>query len=160
MFDTETVSSIFYIMSNIHVIGEERPGATFREKSLWITVVSTLAIYGYYFWKALTIGERDPGAVGVLFGETVVLLILVAIAGHVVLAIRSRPEALDERDRRIALVATRNGYYVLISGASCALGVVAMGVGGFWSAHALLAAIMLAELVKSASQLVSYRRGA
>jgi hypothetical protein len=139
---------------------EQDIGLSFQEKSIWMTLVANVAVYAFYFWRVLAIGEGDPARVGALFGEVVVLLIVVMVAGHVVLAIAHRPERKDERDRRVATLAARNAYYVLASGGFCALGVAALSVGTFWYAQALLLALVLAEITKSASQLVYYRRGA
>jgi uncharacterized membrane protein len=155
MFDTKVVSTYIDIMSN-----ETDIGLSFQEKSIWLTLAANAAVYAFYFWRALAIGDGDPARVGALFGEVVVLLIAIMAVGHAVLAIRHRPERKDERDQRVATKAARNAYYVLASGGFCALGVAALSVGTFWYAHALLAALVLAEITKGASQLVYYRRGA
>ncbi|HEY1817639.1 MAG TPA: hypothetical protein VGG74_35105 [Kofleriaceae bacterium] len=134
-------------------------GFSFREKSLVVTVVANVAVYAYYFWRAFSIGEDNPELVAALFMRTVVLLVLVMVASHSVLAVVHRPERVDERDRVIAMRGTHIGYYVLASGAFCALVVAATG-RTFWTAHAILAALVLAEIAKDASRLVYYRRGA
>jgi hypothetical protein len=138
---------------------DDEPGASFHEKSLWITLGAIVLVYAFYFWRALAIGDSDPGRVGALFGEVVVVLIAIMSVSHAVLAIRHRPEPTDERDRRVATLAARNAYYVLTSSGFCALGVAALSVGTFWYAHALLLALVLGEITKTASQLVYYRRG-
>jgi hypothetical protein len=146
-------------MSMKPVIEESPPGLSFREKSLWISLLSTVAVYVYYFWRALAVGDRDPARAGMLFAMVVVLLIAVQVVGHVALAVHRRPEREDERDRRIATLAARNGYYVLMTGVWFGLGVAALSLGTFWYAHALLLAVVVAEVVKSGSQLVYHRRG-
>ncbi|HTJ45223.1 MAG TPA: hypothetical protein VL463_24120 [Kofleriaceae bacterium] len=138
-------------MSSEHDVG-------FQEKSLWITLFANVLVYAYYFWRVLAIG-RDPARVGVLFGQTVIALIVIMAAGHIVLAVRQKPERKDERDRTIAMRASRNAFYVLSTGAWAALGVAAMSFEPFWIAHAILGAIVLAEVTRTGSQLVYYRRG-
>lgn len=138
---------------------EDTPGSSFQEKSLWVSTVANLAIYAVYFARAIAIGDRDPARVGALFGEAVVLLVVVMVVSHAVLAIHRRPERRDERDRRIAVLAARNAYYVLATGAWAALCVIAMSLGAFWAAHAVLLALVVAEVTKGVSQLVYYRRG-
>jgi len=147
-------------MSNKPDISAEPPvGLTFREKSLWVTLVSTLAIYAYYFVRVLQIGEGDPAHVGAVFVATVIIMVVTQAVVHAALAIHKRPERTDERDVRIALVSTRNAYYVLAAGVWCALSICAMPVSAFWVAHAGLLALVVAEVVRCATQLVLYRRG-
>ncbi|HEX4422475.1 MAG TPA: hypothetical protein VH165_31390 [Kofleriaceae bacterium] len=148
-------------MSNKPVIADEpTPGLSFKEKSLWVTAASILAIYGYYFWRAVELGDGHPGELGVLFAGVVIVMIIVQAVVHAALAIHQRPERTDERDRQVAQKAARNAYYVLVSGVWGALGVAALSLGTFWCAHAALLAIVIAELVHCGSQLVYYRRGA
>jgi hypothetical protein len=139
-------------------IAEPGPPLSFQEKSLWVTLLSTLVIYGGYFLRALTAGG-DREQVGTLFVTVVGLLVFVQLAAHVVLAAHKRPEGKDERDRQIGLVAQRNAYYVLMTGIWLGLGVASMSLGRFWYAHALLFAVVIAEVTRCGSQLVYYRRG-
>jgi len=148
-------------MSNKPDTGDEPPpGLSFREKSLWVTLVSTIAIYAYYFVRVLQIGEGDPGRVAGLFIGVVIVMVTSQIIIHAAMAIHRRPEKPDERDTRIALVSTRNSYYVLMSGVWVALTVCAMPpIGRFWVAHAGLLAVVIAEITRCATQLVLHRRG-
>src|SRR5262245_44983150 len=159
ILDTVDVSSYLYIMSKNTVTSDEPVGLSFQEKSLWVTLVSTLVVYAYYFWRALSIGDGDSGRVGALFVTVVIALIVVQVAAHVAIAVHARPEGKDERDRRVELLGVRNSYYVLVAGAWFALGVASMSLGTFWFAHAMLLALVVAEVVKAGSQLVYYRRG-
>jgi hypothetical protein len=146
-------------MSSKLDIGEEPAGLSFQEKSLWVTMITTAVVYAYYFVRVLQIGNGEPARLGALFALTVIVMIVVQIAAHVVLAVRRKPEPTDERDRIIALVATRNSYYVLTVGIWCALGVGALSLGAFWLANATLLAFVIAELVGCGTQLVHYHRG-
>lgn len=146
-------------MTNNADTGEGRPGLTFREKSLWISLLVTIALFSYYFWRAFSIGSAGPGRVGLLFVEVVILAIIIQIVCHIAVAIYKRPERADERDRRIAQAATRNSYYVLAASAWCVLGVAVMSFGTYWIANALLLAVVVADLTRLGSELVYYRRG-
>ena len=146
-------------MTNKADTSEGRPGLTFHEKSLWISLLATIVLFSYYFWRAFSIGSAGAGHVGVLFVEVVILAIVIQIVCHIAVAIYKRPERTDERDRRIALAATRNSYYVLAVGAWCVLGVAVMSFGTYWIANALLLALVVADLSRLGSELAYYRRG-
>jgi hypothetical protein len=146
-------------MSNIPDTTEARPNLTFREKTLWLILVTTAVVYAVYFWRAVSIGAANPGRVGGLFVEAVILVIVLQIAGSIVIAIRARPQRADERDRQTAVAATRNAYLVLFVGTWFALGVAALTLGAFWIVHVLLLAVVLAELTRWASELYYYRSG-
>jgi hypothetical protein len=146
-------------MSNKLDIADE-PGMTFREKSLWTTLVSLAVLYAYYFWQVLRIGDGDPARLGGLFLQVVIAMIAVQIVVTAALAIHRRPEKADERDRQIAMRSTRYAYYVLMSGVWGAIGIGAMSAGTFWVVHAALFSIVVAEITRCAAHLVRYRRGA
>jgi hypothetical protein len=131
---------------------------TFREKSLWVSLLATLAIYAHYFIRVLQIGDGDPGRVTGLFVGTVIVMIVVQVVVNAALAIHRKPERPDERDRELSLVASRIAYYVLMTGAWGALTVGALHLGTFWVIHAGLAAIVLGELARCGVQVYLYRR--
>jgi hypothetical protein len=161
MLDIETVSSKIDTMSNDAFTEEAGAKLTSEERRLWLSFVSTVVIFGYYLVRALTIGEGHPGELLGLFISVVVLQVAVAIVGEVVMVLRGRelPQRRDERDRKIALRAARNAYYVLIGGVWCALAAALLPVGAFWYGHVLLVGFVVAELARFGSQLVYYRRG-
>lgn len=148
-------------MSNNAFTEEGSAKLTTEERRLWLSLVSTAVIFGYYLVRALSIGEGRGGEVLTLFISVVILQAVVAGVGEVVLVLRARerPERLDERDHKIALRAARNAYYVLVVGVWCALTTALLPVGAFWYAHVLLAGFLVAELARFGSQLVYYRRG-
>jgi hypothetical protein len=146
-------------MENIPDVGQARLPLTYREKSLWILLVSTSAIYAWYFVRAIAIGAGRPWQVGSLFVEAVILLIVLQIIGSIVLLARSRPERKDERDRRILELSMRNSYIFLVLGAWLALGTAAFSLGAFWTVHAMLFVLVVTDLVLWASQLFYYRHG-
>lgn len=147
-------------MSNKPVMAEEsEAGLTFKEKSLWVTLVSTVVIFGYYFVRARQLDDV-PGVAGVLFAGLVIVFAVLHAVVHAALALHKQPERTDERDRWVSAKASRISYIVLMTGVWGALGVAAMQLGTYWVAHAALLAIMLGEVSNCAAQLVYYRRGA
>ena len=136
-------------------------GLSFQEKSLWLMFVSLVGAFGFYFATVLPARATDilPHQV-VLFALTVVLLVIVQIAGHIVIAVVDRRSDTDERDRLIALKGTRNGSFVLATGVFLALCAAVFTEGKFVFAHVLLGFWVLAQLVEIGSQLYLYRRGA
>ncbi len=144
---------------------------SFREKSLWVMLVSLIGAFGMYFTGAVnwyrTSAGSTPGApvdvmpsqVG-LFVVAVVVIVVAAIIGHALVAIADRRTGTDERDAVIALKGTRNGACVLASGVFLALCGALVTDGNFVVTHVLLASWVLAQLVEIASQLVLQRRGA
>jgi len=130
---------------------------TFREKSLWVSLLATLAIYAHYFIRVLQLGEGEPGRVAGLFIGTVIAMIVVQVVVTAALALHKKPERADERDRQFSLVASRISYYVLMAGVWGALTVGALQLGAFWVIHAGLAAIVLGEVTRCGVQVYLYR---
>jgi len=93
------------------------------------------------------------------------VFVVLAVVAHILiaaLAARSDGEvadAADERDHLIDLRGERRGGFVLHVGVLAALGLALKGGEPFWIAHALLAGLVLAEMVKATSKLIDYRRG-
>ena len=152
-----------------------------REKVLWINLLVTLLLAGWYLVSRLIDQPFEGGAIWSYLKVCmwVVVLEVIVIA---VLAGKSRSEKPDERDRGIALRGYRWGYFILAIGMGVALWQTAVGVLGDWLAgpiptespvialvnfqgspvviiHLMLGTLILAEIVKSAVQLVLYRRG-
>jgi len=88
-------------------------------------------------------------------------LILLTIVVHAAIAIAAPGEAgvTDERDRLIALRGEGLGGLVLAAGVFGGLVLAMFGGQPFWIAHALLGALVLAEMTAAATKLVLYRRG-
>jgi hypothetical protein len=85
--------------------------------------------------------------------------IVAQIAAHIFFALQARPEGADERDRGVDRLAQRNAYFVLFGSVWAVLGMALAAMAPLTLAYALVGAIVLAELVRFASQLVYYRRG-
>jgi uncharacterized BrkB/YihY/UPF0761 family membrane protein len=138
---------------------------TFKEKSLWITLVGLVVAFGGYFYSAYstilpTTAAKDllPHQAGLFIGATV-LLVLILVAGHIVIALLDRRTEPDERDRLIELRAGQYSSFVLATGVFFALCTALMTEGNAIMAHVLLGSWVIAQGVEITSQLVLYRRG-
>jgi hypothetical protein len=159
------VSSILDILSNKADISITRGGAmhaSFEEKSVWIQLVSTVAVLGAYFVVAalmLSKGVTTVIAFVPLFIVSVALLVVVLTVGHVVVAITARPDGRDERDRIIEWRAESNSSWILGVGVLAALTGLVVSLDNVWIAHMLLLSMLLSEVARFIFQLVYYRRG-
>ena len=94
-----------------------------------------------------------------LFVGTVVLMVALLVAGHVVAAIASRREDRDERDRLIGWRAESNSSWVLAVGVFAAITAMLFSINNVWIAHLLLLSMFLSQVLDYTLQLVYYRRG-
>jgi hypothetical protein len=136
---------------------------SYREKTTAVILIGYLAAYTWYFARLVEAARSGPIAeidyqgllivmVGVLVAATVVAQILIAIAAP------SEAEQVDERDRMIALRGDRIAGWVVTIGALGGLGLSMIDADSFWIAHALLAGLVLAEILKAIAMLMNYRR--
>ena len=136
---------------------------SFREKSAWISMLSMLAISGFYFWSVIHAGPQ-PG--GFHFGGllvTIVALVVVQTVLTVAVAISTPKEAKaprDEREKLIDLRAMRVAYSGLATGIAFACFFGAFDPPILFNTNALLFILVTAEILRSACQIVQYRRGA
>jgi len=136
---------------------------SFREKSAWISALSMSVIYGSYFWSVKHAGPRTGGF---RFGgllETIIALVFVQVVLTVAVAIFSPKEAQaprDERDKLIELRAMRFAYAGLATGIAFACFFGAFNPPILFGTNALLFILVTAEIMRSACQIVQYRRGA
>jgi hypothetical protein len=139
---------------------------SFREKSAWISFFCLLLFGASWLTHVLGIeffhtGNDNPMRwfFGMLAG-----LISLEIALHVAIAIQSPREARtpkDERERLIDLKASRVAFYVLLVGAFASVGTLHVpGSSRFMVAQCVMGAIILAALVRFATQIGLYRRDA
>jgi len=134
----------------------------YREKSAWITVISLVAIYGYYLLVALS--ERAKGAdlVWKLAGA-VVLVIVVQIVLTILATIFSPRDARvpeDEREKLFVLKGMRNAHFVLAFAVVAAIAAALLGRDRYALANGLFFALVAADVTKATTQIVLYRRGA
>ncbi len=137
----------------------------FREKSAWISLVTTLAVYAYYFWRVMDARAQGQAECAELFGLLVgciVILIVWQVILHIIAAIWSPRDALarqDEREKLITLKATHIAFYVVVTGVLIAACGLMIGADGFIMANLLLFALVVGEIAKYASQIVYFRKG-
>ena len=151
----------------------------FREKITWSSLLTTLVIWGWYFTgfvAALRAGHFDQGAAVGSFIQAVALIVIVQIVTSIVIAITSGRDAAapaDDREKAIALSAYRPAYFTL---SACVVtlmvaGPILLRIANEWSptppadlapvllGNALLASLVLAELVHGGWQVIRYRMG-
>jgi len=135
---------------------------SFREKSAWISVLSMSAIYGFYFWSVYTLRSKADGFhFGLL--ETIIALVVLQVVLTVAVAVSSPKEAKaprDEREKLIELRSMRVAYAGLATGIALACFFGAFDPPVLFNTNALLFILVTAEILRSACQIVQYRRGA
>ena len=150
---------------------------SYREKSAWVSLVSTLVIWGGYFvalFRGLLTGQAGLMSFAGLFVGCIVLIVVVQVVLAILIALQSPSDAEaapDERERRIDDQACRRAYWVLSSLVLTLLLCLPIALvrwpaliqgppaqGLMLVAAGLILAITLAEVVRSASQVLSFRR--
>ncbi len=154
-------------------LGKSRGGKVSRnEKTSWITLASIFFVFVPYFYKiffAIGIFKVDTKISLGLFIGAAVLSTFVAIVSEIILAALDPDETTDEREKMIGLRSSEFGYWTLSAGA-LTIALHVMGVmnwkefgfeelSGAGVAQLLLAAFVLAEIVKYSSAIFLYRQG-
>lgn len=136
--------------------------ASFEEKSAWITLFGLVLVFGLYSVVAgrmLAAGVTPTLAFVPLFALSVMLLVVILVAGHVAVAIASRPDGRDERDQLISWRAEHNSSWVLGAAVLAAAFGLAVEIDRAWIANGLLMTLFLSEILSQALRLYYYRRG-
>lgn len=149
-------------MSNIFDMEPPMPSLSYQEKSLYGELLADIAVFVPYF---IFIHSHHPTVTYI--AATIAILIAAQIVLQAIIAIATRNRLKDERDRLIRLRGYRAGYFT-------ATGLMVFGMGALWvhttlgqinPSHMALhflsvfyAILMLAELVKTITQLIDYRR--
>jgi hypothetical protein len=137
-------------------------GLSYREKSLYASLVVELVVYGPYFFL-----HRENSLNKV--ASMIIAIIVLQIILQSVIAVFTRKRLTDERDRLIELRGYRAGYLTLAS-------LMVFGLGMLWF-HATLGhfhlenravglhflsvffgMLVIADIMKTATQIVAYRR--
>lgn len=137
---------------------------SFEEKSTWAVLGTFVLVYGWYFLNissALAVQdvadiEYKPTLVATLVG-----LIVISIATHILMAILSPRDAdkADERDRAINLRGEYTGGFVVSTTAMAAILLAVLELPHFWIANLLLLGLVAAELLTDVVKIYCYRRG-
>jgi hypothetical protein len=142
--------------------GESQMEMSFREKSAWISLLLIVLVFGPYFWL---VGRSFMGLAHVHAGTQfalITLFVALEIALHIAIALQSPRDARapkDEREILIDMRATRVAFYVLFGGALFAIFTMHFRLNVWQLSQMVLLAIVIAELVKFATQIVLFRRG-
>ena len=150
-------------MSNIFDTGANTMSSlSYQQKSLYAALVVNVAVFLPYFVYIHTPHVTVNG-----IAATITVLVVAQAIFQAILAALTRNRLKDERDNLIRLRGYRAGYLTI-------LGFMILGMAALWihttlgqinpahmSIHFLsvfFAVIMIAELVKTISQLFAYRR--
>ncbi|HEX4024007.1 MAG TPA: hypothetical protein VHX52_04785 [Steroidobacteraceae bacterium] len=140
-----------------------RSAMSLREKTIASQIVAILVVYGFYGARLWGQPLTRPDAVGTLVGITV-WMIVVSIVFHVTIAAYARSygklDRIDERDRLVALLGSRNAYRTLAAGVWCIVVLAIANVPHGLLFYAAMGIFALAELVRLGSELLYYRLGA
>ena len=152
---------------------------SFKEKSTWISLVSTLLIFGYYFANIIALRDTPielakVAAAGLLL-EAVILITIVEIIFQGMLASTNRKAAQlgsDERDKLFEMKGNMAGYTVLVIGVMFTFTRILIVEFNpdfadqnsslqipLLTAHILMFSFILSEVVRFSAQLYYYRRG-
>lgn len=151
---------------------------SYRERSAWISLVTTLGVWGWYFVvlaRSFARGEADGARFVGLFIGCVVAIVALSIVLAIADAVRAPKESeapADERERLIALRATGMAFPVLsvlvltVAAASPILAGLGpsifaddpLGEVTLLTANGVLLAVVVAEVVRSGGQILLYRR--
>ena len=151
---------------------------SFREKSIWISLISTLLIFGNYFLNVISLGglpeEAAKAAALGLSLRAIFLIVIVEIIFQGMLAVSNRKAAdlgADERDKLFAYKGNNFGYTVLAIGVFISLGgSVLLEINPEFiaqsnllkvpllTAHILLLSFIFSEVVRFSAQLYYHRR--
>jgi hypothetical protein len=137
----------------------------FREKIAWLSLMAIAVTSGGYFILLLRAGNGGVPPVQVNLGllvATVIVITLVTMIGAIAIALMNPKDAnagADERDRSVARRAAAGAYHVLLVLVMLAAVTAHLGLGLGGLLNGILAAIVIAELVRCGLEIHGYRRG-
>ena len=136
---------------------------SYREKSAWLSLIAIAVVFVPYFvlsaHRPQTAALPDLGQLA-LFAVTVIVQVLILVAGHVLLHLAAPADSRlppDERDQQIERRSMQRAYYVLISGVIMVGCVMPFYARGWQIINATILAVVIAELVHYGSTVWSYR---
>ena len=140
----------------------QQVNAPFRAKSAGVSLVVIIMIGMYYIANALpllTSEEAVPaGALGLAITATVMIAVTEAALQIVLFIGAGQIEDRTKRDDVIATQASRNAYLILTVGTFVAVGSMFANFTPYQLTSLLLAAFLLAEVVRLGSQIIYYRQ--
>ncbi len=135
----------------------------FREKTAWIALLTTLVIYGLYFWSVVQArpsggGFHVAGLVGTVVALVIVQVVLIVAAA--IFSPRDAQAPRDEREKLIELRAIRVAYFGLAAGVLTVCIVGALRPALVFNVDALLFLLVAAEILRLSGLVAQYRHGA
>jgi EamA domain-containing membrane protein RarD len=138
------------------------PSLSYREKTLYTSLAAEIVVYGPYFFF------HQQNSVNKVAGMIIGIIVLQVIL-QVIIAAFSRNRVTDERDRLIELRGYRAGYLVIASLMVIGLGLLwfhaTMGhlrldsrMVGLHFLSVFFGMLVIADITKTATQIVAYRR--
>jgi len=136
---------------------------SFQEKSAWVMSLA-LAIGGMFYFTTVSdlsaeASQLAPPMIPVIVAYTVILVIL-AILGHIAIAVFSPKEAnapLDEREREIFARAGNFAGIVFGIGVITSLGMYLFSYSGDALFYSVFASLMFSQLAEYAARIFLYR---
>jgi hypothetical protein len=138
---------------------------SFREKIHWISFVSIVGTFGWYFWTLPTAADAGPQGLWASAGLLLIPVLgitAVMTIGTIIFALRNPKDAKapdDERDRSFQIRATHLAYYPMVVGSWLCIGLIFGGVSQPMLLRIILAMVVVAELIRIGAQIYFYRRG-
>ena len=148
---------------------------TFQEKRLFAAIVSTVLVFGIYYWVIYGMhatGQLEGPEGLILLGQSVLVTIVCAIVVNIALtilfniffAIRDREEnpsfIVDERDRLIEGRGVRFNSYVTGGGFVAAMAVLALGGPMVLAINLIVLGYALGDLTSNLLMISIYRKDA
>lgn len=135
----------------------------FNEKTAWIMSSALLVAGVFYFYLVLSttqsLGDIAPPLIPLVIVYTV-LLVGLAVAGHIIAAVLAPKDAnsqLDEREQRIMHRSSYLSSYVLGLGILLSLGLYLISYNGNLLFYAVFASFMLSQICEYIFQIIFYR---
>ena len=135
---------------------------SYREKSLYASLAAEIVVYGPYFFL------HQQNSVNKVAGMILAIIVLQVILQSIIAAV-TRNRVTDERDHLIELRGYRAGYLTIASLMVLGLGLLwfhaAFGhlrldsrMAGLHFLSVFFGMLVIADITKTATQIVSYRR--
>jgi len=135
----------------------------FKEKIAWISVVTTILVWGSYFAAVIRMAMTGgtpiytPGFTAALIVQAILMVIATTVTA--VLAPKDASAASDERDKEISRRSYAIAYPVLLGLIVCVAASVHFGASAWGLVNGMMAAIVIAEIVHYGAQIAGYRQG-
>ncbi|MDJ0919077.1 MAG: hypothetical protein QNJ05_15060 [Woeseiaceae bacterium] len=135
----------------------------FREKSAWIMSVALLFGGAFYFFAVLSGSSAAGGLISPnipLIVIYTVCLVVIATAGHIVIAMLAPKDAnapVDEREQQIFIRAGHYSSYLIGLGIVLSLGLYIVGGSGDLLFYTVFASLMIGQTAEYLLQILFYR---